>query len=237
MNLLVTGVTGGLGSVFCDSQIVKGNRVMGIYRNQKKIEKMPFWGNMNFIPIIYDLTTLNNNEELVIQIKNNIRHVVFCHAVCTQKDFLTLTQEDLEYSMQINFMSTFVITQKIIQEWKKLNDGIDRSITFVSSVATVGGSEVELAYHSSKRAAESIMLSVARGFASNKIRANVISPGLMDTPMGRETIKNRPDVLERIPLHKLVTTNEAVQLIELLMSSTSITGQNIHINNGRYLSI
>jgi hypothetical protein len=59
----------------------------------------------------------------------------------------------------------------------------------------------------------------------------------MDTKMGKETIKNRPDVLDRIPLKKLVGVDEVVKLIDTVISSPSITGQNFHINNGRFNSI
>lgn len=235
MNILITGASGGLGSQLCENLLSQGHSVFGFYNTNSPVSTSVLDQN-KFHGVKLDFAHIVSGEYVSQYIPEDIDHAIFCHGVNIHKNILQLEKEEIIYSHQVNFISTFLFSQQLVQKWQKTSDK-DRSLIYISSVATKGGSPDEVAYHSAKRASESAMLAFARGFADINIRSNVISPGLMDTKMGKETIKNRPDVLERIPLKKLVGIEEVVSLINTVIQSPSITGQNFHINNGRYCSI
>ena len=67
------------------------------------------------------------------------------------------------------------------------------SIVFISSVASRSPMSRQPAYEASKAALIALCRAVALDGQPRGIRANVLSPGLMDTPMGREASANRPN--------------------------------------------
>lgn len=236
MAILISGVTGALGQQVARHCIDAGLPIIGLYRNKEKLERLdlPNKESMRFIPLeLKDVRSKSDCQDIVA---DDLDHVVFCHGTYISKQFSEVTIDDLHHMLHIHFTSTFFICQYVLDSWSHLPEK-DRSITYISSVATKTGSAHEIAYHASKRAGEAIMLSIARDYAKHAIRANIISPGLMNTPMGQRTIAQRPDILKRLPLGRTVDVIEVARLCETLMQSPSITGQMIHINAGRYSSI
>lgn len=67
------------------------------------------------------------------------------------------------------------------------------SIVFISSVASRSPASRQPAYEASKAALIALCRSAALEGQSRGIRANVLSPGLMDTPLGRLASAGRPN--------------------------------------------
>jgi NAD(P)-dependent dehydrogenase (short-subunit alcohol dehydrogenase family) len=65
-------------------------------------------------------------------------------------------------------------------------------IVFISSIAGLTSGSQLPAYDASKAALEGLMRHVAREGAPRGIRANVVCPGLVDTPLGRLASAGRP---------------------------------------------
>jgi NAD(P)-dependent dehydrogenase (short-subunit alcohol dehydrogenase family) len=71
--------------------------------------------------------------------------------------------------------------------------------------------------------------------APRTIRANVVAPGLIDTPLGRLATRGRPGRGKvRIPLGRQGTAWEVAQTIVFLLSDDAsyITGQQIMVDGG-----
>ncbi len=67
------------------------------------------------------------------------------------------------------------------------------------------------------------------------IRVNAITPGVIDTPMPAELIKNRgQNLIDEIPLGRLGQPEEIASVIKFLMSDSAsyITGQVINVDGG-----
>jgi NAD(P)-dependent dehydrogenase (short-subunit alcohol dehydrogenase family) len=65
-------------------------------------------------------------------------------------------------------------------------------IVFISSIAGLTSGSQLPAYDASKAALEGLMRHVAREGAPRGIRANIVAPGLVDTPLGRFASAGRP---------------------------------------------
>jgi NAD(P)-dependent dehydrogenase (short-subunit alcohol dehydrogenase family) len=113
------------------------------------------------------------------------------------------------------------------------------SIVFISSVAGLRpGSQIP-SYDTSKAALLGLCRHVALEGARAGVRANVIAPGLIDTPLGRIASAGRPGrERTRIPLGRQGTAWEVAQTALFLLSNESsyITGQTLVVDGGLAMS-
>jgi NAD(P)-dependent dehydrogenase (short-subunit alcohol dehydrogenase family) len=116
-------------------------------------------------------------------------------------------------------------------------DRLDRgsAIVFISSIAGLRSGSRLPAYDASKAGLGGLMRHVAREGARRGIRANMICPGLVDTPLGRRTgaaRKSRSSA--EIPFGRMATGWEIAYAVLFLISDESvyITAQTLCVDGG-----
>lgn len=95
---------------------------------------------------------------------------------------INLKEEDWDRIYSVNAKSVFLTCKHVMPYMENQGSG---SIVNISSIASVAASAM-LAYKSSKSAVNSFTHSIAYNYAAKGIRANVIMPGFIDTPMAIE---------------------------------------------------
>lgn len=109
------------------------------------------------------------------------------------------------------------------------------SIVFVSSIAGLTAGSRIPAYDASKSAITGLCRQVAAEGARKGIRANVIAPGLIDTPLGRLATGGRPSRAKTpVPLGRQGTAWEVAEPVVFLLSDAAsyITSQLLAIDGG-----
>ncbi|MGZ4704094.1 MAG: SDR family NAD(P)-dependent oxidoreductase [Acidimicrobiales bacterium] len=140
----------------------------------------------------------------------------------------SVEQWDIVFS--VNVRSHFLVTQAALPHL-----GAGSSIVYVSSLAGYKPGSRLPAYDASKAAIGGLCRSVAREVSRHGVRANVIAPGLIDTPLGRLATESRPGRAKSpVPLGRQGTAQEvALPVIFLLSDDASyITGQILHVDGG-----
>jgi NAD(P)-dependent dehydrogenase (short-subunit alcohol dehydrogenase family) len=96
------------------------------------------------------------------------------------------------------------------------------SMVFVSSTASISPQSGLPAYETSKAALAALARAVAFATQEQGLRANVIAPGLIDTPLGRDASRARPSRAARpLPFGRQGTAWEVAHATLFLLSSES----------------
>jgi 3-oxoacyl-[acyl-carrier protein] reductase len=120
-------------------------------------------------------------------------------------------------------------------KWKKGN------IIIIGSVASYTGAGGGMHYSSSKAALKGICARINYELLSKGIRANIISPGVIDTPMLRKKYPDTPEINKKldaqVPFGRIGRPSDVSGLALFLASDISeyICGQDIVVDGGRML--
>jgi len=118
----------------------------------------------------------------------------------------------------VNLTGPMLCSRKAL---KHLADG--SSIVFISSIAALRSGSRLIAYDASKAALGGLMRNVAKEGARRGIRANIIYPGLVDTPLGRHTSAGRPSrSAEGVPFGRMATGWEIAYAALFFISDESV---------------
>lgn len=164
--------------------------------------------------------------------------------VCLLGDFLTCSNDDLDYHLDINIKGVWNMTKAVAPYMVEKEAG---KIVIMSSVTgDMVADPGEVAYATSKAALVGFTKAMARELADYNITVNAICPGYVRTPMvekmaAQSCAENPESVIDgmasAIPLKRLAQPEEVGELAAFLSSDESsyITGTQIVIDGGSTL--
>ena len=156
-----------------------------------------------------------------------------CAAVYRTKPFLELTEDDWDTHLSINLKGTMLTCQAVLPTMLAQKTG--SIVLFSSSIARRGASH-SAAYAATKGGILGLGRGLALDHAREGVRANIISPGITDTPQprGNLTEKDIYGRAENIPLGRIGMPSDMVDVATFLMSDDAsfVTGQDIRVNGG-----
>lgn len=140
------------------------------------------------------------------------------------------TAEQWDDVMAVNLRAHFLLCQAALPV---MDDG--SAIVLISSIAGLGAGSRIPAYDASKAALSGLCRHVAFEGARRGIRANVVAPGLVDTPLGRMATQGRPSRAKTpVPLGRQATAWEIAAPVVFLLSEEAayITGAILPVCGG-----
>jgi NAD(P)-dependent dehydrogenase (short-subunit alcohol dehydrogenase family) len=165
-------------------------------------------------------------------------HILYNNAGVLWKDrdrsVLETDEPSWERVMAINLKSVFWVTKHGIPHLQRAGGG---SIILVGSVSALAGfSRAQDAYTAAKGALISLNKSLAIQFAKDKIRSNIIHPGIVDTPLQAPYLTEalRKEFETGIPLGRIAHPREIAYVALFLASDESsyMTGAELVVDGG-----
>ena len=165
-------------------------------------------------------------------------HILYNNAgvLWKDRDRSVLETDDTWWNrvMAINLKSVFWVTKHGIPQLRTAGGG---SIIMMGSVSALAGfTRAQDAYTAAKGALISLTKSLAIQFARDKIRCNVIHPGIVDTPLQAPYLTDaiRKEFETGIPLGRIAQPREIASVALFLASDESsfMTGAELVVDGG-----
>lgn len=160
-------------------------------------------------------------------------HVLVHNAgVAIDQLLMRLKDEDLDRQLAVNLKAAFFLSRAASRQMMRQRSG---SVVNLTSVVGEMGNVGQTAYAATKAGLIGFTKSLARELSSRNVRANLVSPGFIDTDMTQglpDEVKDK--MLASIPLGRLGTAEEVAAAVCFLASDQAsyITGELIRVNGG-----
>ena len=190
--------------------------------------------NLDFCEI--DVRDANAMAAAVAQAEEKtgkIAGLATCAAIYRATPFLELTEDDWDAHLSVNLKGTMLSCQAVLPTMLEQKSG---SIVLFSSSIARRGAPQSAAYATTKGGVLGLGRAIALDHARAGIRANIVSPGITDTPQPRGNL-TEDDMYGRaknIPLGRIGQPQDMVETALFLLSDDAsfVTGQDLRVNGG-----
>jgi len=239
MNILLTGVSRGVGLAICKTLLEEGNTVYCVSRTYsddiKTLEK-EYSGKIFFKSA--DLSDAIKAKNAIFSedfVSNKIALSAFINnAAQAYDDIVTnINADKLRAMFEVNVFTPMLLVKYAIRNM--IFNRIKGSLVHISSISAHTGYKGLSMYASSKGALEAFSKNTAREWGEKGVRSNVVVPGFMETAMSETLSPEQKDrIYKRTSLKKATDINSVAETVAFLVSekAKSITGQNIHVDAG-----
>ena len=235
--VLITGASSGIGQATAIACSRMGARVVVTARNQERLQQT--FSQLNpavegHMQQLADLTSQDELENLLTMLPP-LDGAVLSAGNSTTLPLQFGSREKFDEMFNVNFFAPVELL-RLLYKKKRLNKGAS-----VVLLASIGGTHSFMpgngVYGASKAALNSIMRYAAREYASRRVRANSICPGMVDTPLihrGTITEEQLAEDAKKYPLGRYGVPDDIANGALFLLSDASswLTGHDLVIDGG-----
>lgn len=233
-SIAILGATGTVGTVLARRLVRQGQQVLLVGRNEQKLKLLS--EELGQRSAAVDLTNSQLLEEALrtdVDAQGGFHAFVNCAGSLLLKPAHTTTDDEFHDVIEANLLTAFATVRVGAKLMRERGGSI---ILFGSAAAEIGIHNHE-AIAAAKAGVVGLARSAAATYATNNIRVNVVSPGLVRTELTRRIWENSTSAAASAQLHPLGRLGEPGQVASLVswlldVENDWITGQVIGIDGG-----
>jgi NAD(P)-dependent dehydrogenase (short-subunit alcohol dehydrogenase family) len=230
--VIVTGASQGIGAAVVRAFRDRGYNVVATSRN---VSKAGFAPSPNLALVDGDISQATTAEKVAQTAMNkfgSIDHIVNNAGIFSAKVFTDYTTEDFHRLVSTNLEGFMHMTQVAVKQI--LLQGTGGSVTTITaSLADNPIAETPASISMmTKGGLDAITLSLASEYAKNNIRFNAVAPGVVDTPLHKDTPKDVMNTLS--PMGTTSTAEEIADAVVYLTEARTVTGEVLHVDGGAH---
>jgi NAD(P)-dependent dehydrogenase (short-subunit alcohol dehydrogenase family) len=230
---IVTGASQGIGAGIVNGFIERGFNVVA---NSRKVTQSTEVAASNHVALvdghIGEPATAAKIVETALSRYKSIDALVNNAGVFITKPFMDYTAEDLKLLVSTNVEGFLYITQFSIKQMLAQKTG-GSIVTITAALARNPIRGVTAAVPMvTKGGLETITQHLAMEYAKDGIRVNAVAPGVVYTPLHRETPK---DVMESLsPMGRPSTVKDITDAVMYLTDAATVTGHILYVDGGSH---
>ena len=230
---VITGGSSGMGLATARRYVAEGAFVFIMGRRQAELDAAVKAIGDNVIAVRGDVAIPADLEHLYQVVKERKGHLDIVFANAGIGEFAAIgdiTEEHFDKIFDVNVRGTLFTVQKALP---LLKDG--GSIILTGSIASIKGIPAFGVYSATKAALRSLVRTWTLELKDRKIRANVISPGTIDTPILDPLPKDAiAHMVTTIPIGRMGTSDEIANAAVFLGSDEAsfVTGIELFVDGG-----
>ena len=230
--VIVTGGSQGIGAAVVQAFLDRGYNVVATSRS---VSKAGFAPSANLELVDGDIGLAATAEKVAhaaVAKFGSIHHVVNNAGIFLVKSFTDYTADDFDLLVSTNLKGFIFITQLAVKQI--LLQGTGGSVTTITAslldnpIAGVPASVPMV----TKGGLDGITRSLASEYAKANIRFNAVSPGVVDTPLVKDTPR---DVMKTLsPMGTVAESKDIADAVIYLTEARYVTGEVLHVDGGAH---
>jgi NAD(P)-dependent dehydrogenase (short-subunit alcohol dehydrogenase family) len=230
--VIVTGASKGIGAAVVQVFLDRGYNVVATSRS---ISRTSFSPSSSLALVDGDIgrpATAERVSQTAISTFGSIDHVVNNAGIFSAKPFTDYTPDEFHNFVSTNLEGYIYITQFAVRQM--LSQGTGGSVTCITAsladnpIAGVPASIPMI----TKGGLNAITRSLASEYAKEHIRFNAVAPGVVDTPLHKDTPRDFMKTLS--PMGTISDVKEIAAAVVYLTEASQVTGEVLHVDGGAH---
>jgi dihydroanticapsin dehydrogenase len=240
--VVLTGAAGGIGSATAEELFAEGATVIATGRNESEVDAITgVRSDPRWIPDLLDVSDPEGVGSFFRRTRERhgrIDGLVNNAGVLIPNDVPSSSVEEFDTIFGVNVRGTYLCCRAVLPTMIDQGGG---AIVNIGSVNSIGAEKQLALYVASKGAVLMLTKAIALDHAHQGIRANVVCPGFVDTPLNvphYEKLGGRPELERSLPdfqpIGRPIEPREIAGPIAFLLSdkASAMTGSAVVVDGG-----
>jgi NAD(P)-dependent dehydrogenase (short-subunit alcohol dehydrogenase family) len=231
--VIVTGASQGIGAAVVHAFLDRGYNVVATSRS---VSNAGFAPSPNLALVDGDIgqaATAEKVAQTAVGKFGSIDHVVNNAGIFAAKPFTDYTADEFRGFVSTNLEGFIFITQRAVKQM--LSQGTGGSVTSITTALAenpIAGVPASIPMIT-KGGLGAITLSLASEYAKNNIRFNAVAPGVVDTPLHKNSQKDFLKTLS--PMGTISDSKDIAEAVVYLTEARHVTGEVLHVDGGAHV--